>query len=217
MSSGQQTVAFIHGLGEGSTTWEHQIAALPGGFSGVAVEIPGLAPGDTADRFNLTDAAQGIVAQLDSQGIDRTHVVGLSLGAMLAFQIAADHPHRVSSLVLAAGQVKPPRLLMGLQNAVMRLLPAPLVAGDGVGKSQMLGVLRAVSDTDFTARLETISAPTLVLCGAKDRPNLPAARTLAAGIPGAELRIIEGAGHRVHVQRPVQFSEELNAFLLRHA
>lgn len=210
-------VVFIHGLGDGPDAWEHQIGALPSGFAGVAVGVPGLASGRSDDRFSLGNAARHIVAELDQLGIEKAHFVGLSLGAMLSFEITASRPGRACSLTLAAGQVRPPRALMAIQTAVMRLVPARFVAQGSATKAQLLAVLDAVADTDFTPRLSTISVPTLVLCGSKDRANRAAARTFAAGIHGAELSIIEGAGHQPNMQTPEAFSERLNEFLLRCA
>lgn len=212
--SQKQTVVFVHGLGETPDAWAHRLATLPEGFAGVSVAIPGLAPGDLVGGFSLAGAARGIVGELDRQEIERAHFVGLSLGAMIALQIATDHPQRVRSLTLAAGQVKPPRALMAVQNVVMGLLPARLIEQGGASKTQLLAALRAVAGTDFTARLETVSAPTLVLCGSKDRANLPASRALAAGIPGAELRIVDGAGHQAQLQKPEAFSDALHNFLI---
>lgn len=141
------------------------------------------------------------------------HVCGLSLGAMIALQLALDHPTRVRSLTLAAGQVKPPRVLMAVQSAVMRVLPSSVFERQGAAKDVMLPVLRAVGRVDFSARLASVSVPTLVLYGSKDRPNLPAARQLAQGIRDARLHIIPGAGHQSHVQAPEEFSRALGAFL----
>lgn len=211
-----QVVVFIHGLGDTPDAWAHQINALPTGFRGVTVDVPGLAPGAPITKeFTLTDAAEGILAELDRLEIESAHFCGLSLGAMIAFQIAVDHPERVRSLTLAAGQVKPPRVLMTIQNAIMRVLPAKMVSSEGVSKAQMLAVVNAVAKTDLSGKLASVAAPTLVFCGSKDRANLPAARTLASGIPDTELRIIDGAGHQSNTQAPERFSATFNEFLLR--
>ena len=213
-----RVVAFIHGLGETSDSWAHQISELPAGFRGVAVGVRGLtAPGPAAEEFTLADASAALVTELDRLGIDQADFCGLSLGAMIAFRTAVDHPSRVRSLILAAGQVKPPRALMTLQNAIMRVLPARLVAPEGVSKARMLAVVDAVAKTDFSRELASITAPTLVLCGSRDRANLPAARAFARGIPRAELRIINGAGHQSNTQVPERFSSALNEFLQRTA
>lgn len=212
----EQAVVFIHGLGDRPDAWEYQISELPTGFKGVAVEVPGL--GEAAPvpvGFTLADAASDILSELDRLGIDDAHLCGLSLGAMIAFRIAIDHPERVRSLTLAAGQVKPPRALMAIQNAIMRMLPEKLVSPGGVSKGQMLAVVEAIAQTDLSGELASVVAPTLVLCGSRDRANLPAARAFAEGIADAELRIIDGAGHRSNAQKPERFSALLNEFLSR--
>ncbi|MFC0673741.1 alpha/beta fold hydrolase [Brachybacterium hainanense] len=212
----EQAVVFLPGLGDRPETWTGQVGALPPGLTGIALGIRGLhaANGDAAEQeFSLAEAAKDVVDELDRRGIARAHLCGHSLGAMVALQIAHEHPGRVRSLVLASGQVRPPRALMALQSAVMRLLPARLVAPEGTSKGQLLAVLREVARTDLTGHLAAIAVPTLVLCGARDRPNLPAARAIAAGIPGARLRILDGAGHGILADRPEAFAHELHAFL----
>lgn len=53
---------------------------------------------------------------------------------------------------------------------------------------------------------------TLVLCGDRDRVNLPAARSLAAGIPHARLAVIPGAGHLWNLTEPDVFSATVGDF-----
>lgn len=211
--SSVQSVVFLHGLGEGPGVWDAQRAASPSGFEGVAVDVFEGAGSGVASEFSLEGAATLVVNELDRLGIEQAHVCGLSLGAMIALQVALDHPERVRSLALAAGQVKPPRALMAVQSAVMRLLPSSVFERQGAAKEVMLPVLRAVGRVDFSALLASVSVPTLVLCGSKDRPNLPAARRLAQGIRGAQLHVIPGVGHQSHVQAPEEFSRALGAFL----
>ncbi|MBW1637830.1 alpha/beta fold hydrolase [Microbacterium resistens] len=211
--SSVQPVVFLQGVGEGPGVWDAQRAALPSGFEGVAIDVFDGAGSGTASAFSLEGAATLVVSELDRLGIEQAHVCGLSLGAMIALQLALDHPTRVRSLTLAAGQVKPPKLLMAVQSAVMRVLPSSVFEKQGAAKEVMLPVLRAVGRVDFSARLASVSVPTLVLCGEKDRPNLPAARQLTQGIRDAQLHIIPGAGHQSHLQAPDEFSRALGAFL----
>ncbi|GAB2506043.1 2-hydroxy-6-oxononadienedioate/2-hydroxy-6-oxononatrienedioate hydrolase [Corynebacterium atrinae] len=212
---GEHTVIFIHGLGDSPEAWNHQVNHLPAGFTGMAIRIPGLRAGDEiSGEFSLPAASAGILSELDHRGVDNFHLCGLSLGAMIALQIAIDHPERVRSLTLAAGQVTPPRTVMRTQTAIMRLVPARLIARSGLRKPQLLSVLRGVAKVDFSTRLAEVTAPTLVLCGSRDRANLPAARALAAGIPDTDLHIIGGAGHQVNTQKPELFTSALNGFLV---
>lgn len=213
-----ETVVFIHGLGETPDAWDPQIAALPQGFSGIPIEVPGLSGRyPDGDRFTLAGAAAAVISELDRRGIDRAHLCGLSLGAMIAFETVRARPDRVRSLTLAAGQVRPPRALMAIQSLIMRMLPERVVASGGADKARMLAAVGAVADADFSADLAEVRVPTLVICGAKDRANLPAARAFAAGIPGARLSVIEGAGHQANSDEPERFSRVLGEFLERAA
>lgn len=223
--SAAETVVFLHGLGDRPDDWSHQITALPGGLVGVPLGIPGLTADDESAgggeagapaAFDLARAADLVADDLDRRGLDRVHLCGLSLGAMIALRLAASAPGRVRSLTLVAGQVRPPRRLMAAQLAVVRVLPERLVASGGASKARMLAVLRGVRDVDLTPELRAIAAPTLVVCGSRDRANLAAARLIAESIPSATLGIVAGAGHRVHVERPAALSAVLNPFLSRH-
>lgn len=212
-----QTVVFIHGLGETPAVWHKVAGALPPGFHPLALPVPGLSgPQDNTPGFSLAGAGGSLLEELDRRGISSAHLCGLSLGAMLALQIATTAPSYVRTLTLAAGQAKPPRRLLAAQSAFIRRLPDTLVAPEGASKKQMLAVLDAVATVDFTPLLPGVTAPTLVLCGSKDRPNLPAARQIASAIPDARLRIIPGAGHQSQRQAPAQFAVFLGAFLVEN-
>ena len=205
-----RTIVFLHGIGVGPECWRAQIAALPDGKVGLAPPLPGLT--GTTGPFTLGGSAADLVTLLDGEGIDRAHVCGLSLGAMVATRFAIDYPERCASLVLSGGQDRPSPALMRLQNAVFGLMPERMAAPPGMTKAGMLSVLREVSRIDFRPELAVITARTLVLCGARDRANLPAARRLAAAIPDAELRIVPGAGHEANTRAPEAFNRELETF-----
>lgn len=211
MTSSAQTVVFLHGIGAGPDSWNAQIADLPEGLTGIAPRIAGLGDAD-GDGFSLSSAAAAVRDELDRRGVEGAHLCGLSLGGMVATRFAIDYPDRVSSLVLSGSQVHPNPALMRVQNAIMRILPAKPVAQPGMSKQRMLAVLGAVGQTDFRSELSQIRGPTLVFCGENDRANIPAARELAAGISGADLQLVPGAGHEWNVQQPEEFSRRLNAF-----
>jgi pimeloyl-ACP methyl ester carboxylesterase len=74
------------------------------------------------------------------------------------------------------------------------------------GKHTYLAGLRELARTDLRSRLDQITAPTLVVCGERDKVNLPSSRELADGIPNAELRTIPGAGHLWNLEQPDVFT-----------
>lgn len=209
-----RAVVFLPGIGAGVDSWRHQIENLPDGFDVIQPILPGLSDGGHA-AFSFNAAAQTLLDELDQRQVARAHLCGLSLGAVVATVFAAEHPERVASLIVSAGQVRPPKFLMTMQNAIIRALPARIAAPDGMSKQAMLSVLREVAELDLRNDLAQIGAPTLVMCGAKDRPNLAAAHQLAEGISGAELQIVPGAKHEWNIQLPDEFSRRLNRFLLQ--
>jgi 3-oxoadipate enol-lactonase len=211
VSTPAQTVVFLHALGAWPNSWDRQLNALPEGFVGLAPEIPGVTEADT-HPLDFREAADGLIAILDEHGIERAHLCGLSLGAMTATQLVLDHPDRVASLVLSGSQVAPNRVLMSVQRRIIGLRPESSAEKYGLTKKLWLANLRAVADADFRPRLAEITVPTLALCGSRDVANLPAARELAATIPGAELKIIRGAGHEWNVQLPDRFNAVIGDF-----
>jgi len=86
---------------------------------------------------------------------------------------------------------------------VERLSPEPLRQFNGSG-------------LDLRPQLGRIAAETLVLTGREDFVCGPAAaQVLADGIAGAELVVVEDAGHMLHLERPAEFSAAVEAFLAR--
>lgn len=205
-------VVFLHGLGQTPLTWEAQVEALPPGRSALAPWLRGLRPGDERE-FTLGGAAADVITQLDMHPAARGHLAGLSLGTMVALSCALDFPDRVASLILAAGQVTPPRALIRAQRAVLRLMPSHRFAAGGVSKARMLQVLAQLDDAGLAERLDQVSAPTLVLVGEQDRVNQPAARQLAEGIPGARLERVARAGYQVNADAPEAFNALLYDFV----
>jgi pimeloyl-ACP methyl ester carboxylesterase len=86
-----------------------------------------------------------------------------------------------------------------------------------MGKHGLAAAMRAAGGVRFRGRLTEVRTPTLVVCGSKDRPNLPAARELGRGIPEAELRIVPGVGHAWNLEAPEQFTAMVRGFVLASA
>jgi pimeloyl-ACP methyl ester carboxylesterase len=76
-----------------------------------------------------------------------------------------------------------------------------------------MAISTACNNLDLTQETGEIKVPALVICGAEDKMTpLDFSRQLAAGISGATLEIIEGAGHMVMLERPVEFNMSLDKF-----
>lgn len=139
---GEPSVLLLHGQPGSAEDWERVQKAIGDRARPIAITRPGW-NGRDAPR-GLSGNVQSAVSALDAAGIERATVVGHSLGGAVAAWLAAEHPHRVSALVLAAPSVNYEslnRLDMLLAAPVMGpLMSSVVLAGAGVALST--GALR---------------------------------------------------------------------------
>ncbi|HSK97985.1 MAG TPA: alpha/beta hydrolase, partial [Euzebyales bacterium] len=96
-------VVLISGVGHDRGSWEPALPVLRRVARIVLVDNHGV--GQSAplrSQTSVGDLAQDIVNVLDDAGIRRVHVVGVSLGGMIAQELAIEHPERIGRLVLAS-------------------------------------------------------------------------------------------------------------------
>lgn len=224
----------LHGLGLGHRLWQPQFEPLSEHFHVLAPDLPGFARSAAAGPFTISGAAEQVADLIGAQGRAPAHVCGLSLGALVAIQLGLSVPDRVASLILSAAQVRPPPALMWFQKLLFACVPeARLVEGIAsdiptrdesllaaaredarlTGKRGLLQAMGAAGRVDFRAELSRIHAPTLVLCGSRDWPNVGATRELARAIPGASLRLIPDAGHVWNIEQPELFVDTIREFV----
>ena len=94
-------LVLIQGMGLDRLGWEPVLRKLRRRFRLVLVDNRGVGHSGQAGSFTVADMAGDIVAVLDAAGISRAHVLGASLGGMVAQELAISHPERVDGLVLA--------------------------------------------------------------------------------------------------------------------
>jgi len=192
--------------------------------------------------YPLPRQADDLARLLDKLGIASTHVFGLSYGGIVAQYFALQHPQRTGRMVLSDTLAWSDEVNRALHDAIVMawdaggsrlrfrvMLPitfganflrvaAPLIptleqAAEALPwagtKAMMVGVL----DHDLRGRLKDIRAETLLIFGDEDRfTPLYQARLLLAGIPGAVLRVIPGAGHAAPLESPAAVNALALAF-----
>lgn len=212
----------LHGLGTGSSAWNPQIEAFPD-------ERELIAPFLVLDLDVAVRHVREIV-----DGEEAVDLCGLSFGALVALRVAIERPQRVRRLVLAAGFAHLPRRLRALQlllAAVVRLMPRrTLIRGlasavpaeyradaeralSSASPAAVSRVMRAGARYDVAAAARRLDIPTLVVCGNRDRHNVPLSRELAELLPRGELRLVPDAGHVVNLEQPKAFTALLAEFL----
>ncbi|MBH1935835.1 alpha/beta hydrolase [Streptomyces sp. AV19] len=196
---------------------------------------PGLRAAPAGDvssaSYTLSDMAADTVGLLDALGLGSAHLVGGSLGGMVAQTIAIEHPGRVRSLTsmmsttgeagvgrtdfaAIAGCGTAPddrREYIDWEVRAARVIGSPgfafdeAEAADRAGRAYDRGLdplgtarqyLAALASGDRTARLRSLTVPTLVVHGTDDvLCDISGGRATAAAVPGAELLVLDGMGH----------------------
>ena len=241
---GRPSVVFVHGAGMDHTVWQQQSRALAHhGCNVAAVDLPGHGESeDVPGLESMADYTAWLLAFLDATGWRQAVVVGQSLGASIAVELAAEHPGRVAGLVLIGVGLEMkvhPDLLDDTLNNKPRAedfiiafthAPATRLGGAPTPGNWMLGSAtallgacgEAVLHRDFQVChqwdgapfAEKVHCPTLVVNGNRDRMTLlRVVKILTETIKDARLEVLDGIGHMVQTEAPRQFLKLLRTFL----
>ncbi|MCW5770723.1 MAG: alpha/beta fold hydrolase [Rhodospirillaceae bacterium] len=222
------------------TMWLYQVAHFSQRFTTVAIDLRGYGLSAKPETpFAFADMAADVVGVARDLGIERAALIGCSIGATLALQIALDHPALAAAIVLAGGESGNPPIFATLaadyaakpiaaQRADhMRLIVDPPFAETALGRHLLsvfmastpslsgraiAEIFRARSSVNLQHRLARVAAPTLVLNGERD-VSLDSGRYTARHIPGAVHRIVPGGGHMCCFENPAAFDACVAEFL----
>ncbi|WP_177202304.1 alpha/beta fold hydrolase [Methylobacterium sp. ap11] len=241
---GGAPILFIHAVSLDLTWWDHQFAAYGMDHDLVAFDLPGHGASPRLDGSYTFDALATVTANvITALDTGSAHVVGISVGGMIAQTLALVRPDLVRSLTLVATLctlTDPVREAMRERARVARAdgmaaivsptlerwFPASFRARrpDVLDRAAKI-VLRhdpavyaemweMIADLDLEARIPTIACPTLVVAGAQD-VNAPVAagQKIADRIPGASLHVLPGVGHFPPLEAPHAFNERLRVHL----
>jgi len=236
-------LVLLHPYPADATFWDRFRVAMDGGREIIAPEAPGFGAAAAQAGWSIASVADDVadlIAATTSAG--RAWVMGLSMGGYVALALAARHPERVTGLILAdtRADADDPATRQGRLDAISTvasgaretylagLLPR-LVASSASAdvrrelaacaarqpSDALMGALRALAERpDRRAELAGIGVPALVIVGTDDVVTPPsAARELAAGIAGARLIEVPGAGHLTALERPTDVAAAVTGFL----
>lgn len=229
-------MVLLPGFGANSTMWFPNVAALSSQFRVFAVDTNGQ-PGKSLPSQKLTasKSADWIAAVLDGQGLEKAHLVGVSLGGWLALNFAIRHPERVDRVVLLDPAASFSRMSAAfLWHSFMPIMVHPTRSGliryfrwmtrgytvnEKWGELMLQGILNTrpqppirpviFSDED----LRRLQAPTLLLIGERSviyDPQRVYRRAMRL-IPEVQAEIIPDASHALNAEK----SEIVNERILR--
>ncbi|MFF2045671.1 alpha/beta fold hydrolase [Kitasatospora sp. NPDC058170] len=236
-------VVLLHGAGMDSRLWDSVVPLLAGRHEVIRYDARGLGR-STPPAAPFSDVDDLLVV-LDHFGLHRAALVGLSMGGETSLDFALAHPGRVASLALVGASVgghdwpstpelsayatarreqdtaRLAELELSIWASLGRTAPGgelveAMVADNAVRRIAAEQHLAPSADGDAEARLGTVTAPTLVVHGDRDHPEIGViAERLAADIPGARSRLIPDADHYLPLRTPDRLSELLLEHLAR--
>lgn len=223
-----EPLVLLHGFGGDLDNWLFAVPALAATHEVVALDLPGHG-GSTKDVGDGVETlVEAVGAALDELGLDAPHLAGHSLGGYVAARVAATRPGGVRSLTLVApvglGDEIDADFLRGFVAANSRRQMKPLLQRlfadpELVTRSLINDVLKYKRIDGVSAALERLAddleadgrqrlslgdewgrvdAPVTVVWGAQDA-IIPASHADAAP-EGAEVHVLDGAGHSPHME-----------------
>lgn len=226
-------IVLINGLSSPSAAWfrlvpllepQHRVITLDNLGTGRTYTPPG--------PYSVPMLADAVAAVIGATGEPAVHVLGMSMGGLIAQQLTLENPALVASLTLVSTHAGAPHMttdqdtLDALAQAaelppdernqrLARLVYADTTPGARVDEDMAhrakhptseegyRNQLAGTTDWERLAALPTISCPTLVLHGEVDRMvSVRNARQLAESIPDAQLTVLRDCGHQLFTDQP---------------
>jgi non-heme chloroperoxidase len=238
-------ILLLHGYTDSRRSYDPVLAQLPDFVNAVAVSQRGHGDSERPEEgYHPADFATDIAHLMDTLNVQKAVIVGHSMGASIAQRFAIDHPERTLGLILIgsfytlydhpvvqklwkstvshlADPIEPNVVRAFQESTVARPMPQSfldLVVQESlkVPAHVWKQTLRCALDTDFSAELPKIQAPTQLIWGNQDAFASRLEQTaLLTGIPGAKLNVYGGVGHAAHWEEPARFANDVADFIWR--
>lgn len=236
-------VLLVHGLGSSTRDWEYQIPALAARYRVIAIDVRGHGRSDKPrERYSIAAFADDVAALIEHLGLIDVHLVGISMGGMIGFQLGVDNPELLRSLTIvnSGPEVRPhsPKDYLDIAKrwTVSRLFSLEKIAAALGGllfplpeqadlrrkiqerwpqndKRAYLSALDAIIGWGVRDRLQRIHCPTLVVTADRDYTPVSLKETYVKEMPNARLVVIENSRHATPLDQPERFNATLLDFI----
>ena len=243
MAGEGEPVLFIHGLGSSCFDWERQVEYFSGSHSVVTLCLRGHGlSGKPRGKYTIAGFARDVAGLIEHLDVAPVPLVGISLGGMVAFQLAVDRPELVDRLAVvnalpdgellanARGQILARKAIVrifGMRRMGEYLGPRLFPDEDMAEERRLLAerwemndrksylkAFQAILDwPGVTNKLGSLSGPVLMVSSDHDYVPLEQKDPYLELMPGVDHAVIENAHHAVPVERPERFNRILEDFL----
>ena len=211
-----QPLILLHGNGEDSSYFVHQIAHFSKSYRVIAIDTRGHGQSPRGEKpFAIKQFAEDLKDFLDTRNIAKAIILGFSDGGNIALEFALKYPERVEKLILNGANLFP--------SGVKPLYQWPIEVGYRIAKlfskksekakqnAEMLGLMVNEPHID-PSELSRLTMPVLVVAGTKDMIKESHTRLIYSSLTNAQLAIIEG-DHFVANKNAEAFNKVVAEFL----
>ncbi|MCB8940230.1 MAG: alpha/beta fold hydrolase [Ardenticatenaceae bacterium] len=238
-----EPLLLLHGLGSNGRSWEYQVEPFARQYRVIVPDVRGHGrSAKPTGPYSVSQFANDIFNLLDHLQIDRFHLVGLSMGGMIGFQMAVDRPERLKSMTIVnSGPELIPRGLKEKWQILQRRLITRFVSmakiGEIIGgklfpephqaayKSQFIeqmsnndpeaykAATNALLGWSVSNKLARIQCPILVISADMDYTPVAFKEAYVRQLPTARLQVIENSRHATPIDQPEVFNTAVLQFL----
>lgn len=238
-----EPLLFIHGLGSSGRDWEPQLPYFGTRYRVLTCDLRGHGRSSAPPGpYSIPQFARDVTVLLRERDALPAHVVGLSMGGMVALELAAHNHDCLRSLTVVNSSVDV-RLktwedvwfylsrrfavqVLGMERVgeiiAQRLFPEHAALRETFrdrwtlnDKRAYLHSVDAIMGWSVADRLADITVPTLMISSEHDYTPVAAKNRAVARLPNAELAVVDDARHALPAERPDQFNALLDDFLMR--
>lgn len=238
-----EPLVMIQGLGSGKGGWLFQVPAFKKHYQVITFDNRGVGESDKPEGpYSMKGMATDTVGLMEYLGIKKAHILGISMGGMIAQEVAINYPEKVLKLILGCTCAchdetsgLTPEFLKAINEQTNHHKPADPKLGANTWfyrivfyilmslqsrslKGEALSGFKAQKEAsekhNTVDRLSSIKAKTLVIAGTCDKAVWPASSSLIAQkIPSSKLIMVKDGSHLFSVEKRSIFNREVLGFL----